>query len=1070
MNFSYIDLIENVLSKNNELRKESELKLETARKEDPTSYISGMISLLQTSEKIDIRSFATLQLRKNLSDFTESTYSNVWESITPEVQANVKTCLFNNIETEQNSIIRHQVCDAIGEIGGTLVQSKTNQWPELIPQIYQLLANSRNELIEAGLKILTTLFTYASESFKNNQADLFTIFKQGMIKEDNKIREAAIESLGSYLEVIDTPESKRFEELIPLMLETTYNLLTNDIDKGERALEVLEEIAEAEPKFFKKNFDIVFETMYKITFEKSFAESGVKRISTEFTIAIAERVPSLFKGTPKIEKLIEMIFFHMIDIEKEVTKDWEKPEEGFNDDVDEEADLEAVRFGMNGIDRLISTIGQKDMLSTLSKLVQQMLQQADWRYKHAAIMALSQVGEYLSNIEEVKPIVQLVLSYGNNENAKLRYAVCHCLGQIADDMQPEFQKELHDSVLNNLINLLYDNCPRVVSHAAAAITNFVEGMAIEDLRKYIKTLLQKSFELLGSSISIVKENCVAAISAMAEVAMLDFEPYYADSTSFLFNMLSTHHGKEYRQLRGQLIECLTLIAHAIGYEKFKTYAPSLIETMIQIQEGKMDENDPQKSYILSGWQRLCITMDKHFVPYLPRVLPSLFKLVSEVLKNQGSEDKININTSDTEEAEIAINMISVFVEQLKEEFSEYVETTTQLILPLVNFNTNENIRQASAKCLPGLISSVKSKSIETAAQVSKAFLEVLWSAAHSEYASDIIIHQINSMKDCIEEVGQKFMSPDEISNINQKIFKLLVDSDNRKTENEKFKKLEDVEKEEIELLDEDNSCEEDLHVAIAELIGVLFKTHKELMLPLVEILYKDILSKVLQSNLSDKMHKFGIFLIDDMIEFLGIELIPDKWPYLSEALLKYALDKTCFVRQAAVYGIGILAIKSKDIFGNMASSCVNTLYQALKIPKENEKEKVYGHCRDNVISALGKIIKSQSDKINLNEVIQVWLENLPLKFDKEEAIQQHDLLTDIVLLKSELILGVNGSNIPKIITCYGNILNTKKSNADINKKIKESMDKFRAENLFVTNWGEISRNLNEKQRICLEQL
>ncbi len=74
------------------------------------------------------------------------------------------------------------------------------------------------------------------------------------------------------------------------------------------------------------------------------------------------------------------------------------------------------------------------------------------------------------------------------------------------------------------------------------------------------------------------------------------------------------------------------------------------------------------------------------------------------------------------------------------------------------------------------------------------------------------------------------------------------------------------------MLEDDNDIEEDLHVALAELIGTLFKTHKELTLPLVELLYNNILSKVLQPNLSDKMHKFGIFLIDDMIEFLGIEL------------------------------------------------------------------------------------------------------------------------------------------------------------------------------------------------------
>ena len=32
--------------------------------------------------------------------------------------------------------------------------------------------------------------------------------------------------------------------------------------------------------------------------------------------------------------------------------------------------------------------------------------------------------------------------------------------------------------------------------------------------------------------------------------------------------------------------------------------------------------------------------------------------------------------------------------------------------------------------------------------------------------------------------------------------------------------------------------------------------------------------------------------------------------------------------------------------------------KALKIPINNEKPKVYSHCKDNIVAALGKIIKS----------------------------------------------------------------------------------------------------------------
>lgn len=67
-----------------------------------------------------------------------------------------------------------------------------------------------------------------------------------------------------------------------------------------------------------------------------------------------------------------------------------------------------------------------------------MIAQEDWRYKNAAIMALSQVGEYIEEVQEVKPICDLVLNFSQNKNPRIRYAVCHFMGQISDDMQPKY--------------------------------------------------------------------------------------------------------------------------------------------------------------------------------------------------------------------------------------------------------------------------------------------------------------------------------------------------------------------------------------------------------------------------------------------------------------------------------------------------------------------------------------------------------------------------------------------------------------------------------------------------------
>ncbi len=69
--------------------------------------------------------------------------------------------------------------------------------------------------------------------------------------------------------------------------------------------------------------------------------------------------------------------------------------------------------------------------------------------------------------------MQMILGFMRDSNPMLRYASCHAIGQISDDMQPKFQEVYGNAVLPELINLLNDTVPRVVSHSAAALTNFL---------------------------------------------------------------------------------------------------------------------------------------------------------------------------------------------------------------------------------------------------------------------------------------------------------------------------------------------------------------------------------------------------------------------------------------------------------------------------------------------------------------------------------------------------------------------------------------------------------------------
>lgn len=106
--------------------------------------------------------------------------------------------------------------------------------------------------------------------------------------------------------------------------------------------------------------------------------------------------------------------------------------------------------------------------------------------------------------------------------------------------------------------------------------------------------------------------------------------------------------------------------------------------------------DPQKQYVLGGWQRLCVVFGKDIGPYLPRILPGLFKLVEQIVETRikaspfdtlvdpaEGKDEVKINTFETEETDIAIAMLNVFIKEMGEFYLPYVERTTKIMLTIV---------------------------------------------------------------------------------------------------------------------------------------------------------------------------------------------------------------------------------------------------------------------------------------------------------------------------------------------------------------------------------------------------
>lgn len=180
-------------------------------------------------------------LRKQLSAFSEKNFTPSWHRISAQTATFVKNEIFVILSKEPESLVRYQICDFIGEIGGTIlnideeeaknVPQENKTWDELMQRIMELWVSKIDTMMEASLKIMTTLFTYVSDEFLKYKTDLYAIFKNGLEHNEIKIKVAAIEAMASWLEIIDSKNTKMYEDLVPLLMNTILYILAKDEDR-----------------------------------------------------------------------------------------------------------------------------------------------------------------------------------------------------------------------------------------------------------------------------------------------------------------------------------------------------------------------------------------------------------------------------------------------------------------------------------------------------------------------------------------------------------------------------------------------------------------------------------------------------------------------------------------------------------------------------------------------------------------------------------------------------------------------------------------------------------------------
>lgn len=165
--------------------------------------------------------------------------------------------------------------------------------------------------------------------------------------------------------------------------------------------------------------------------------------------------------------------------------------------------------------------------------------------------------------------------------------------------------------------------------------------------------------------------------------------------------------------------------------QFRPDANDIMTMLLKAQTSEeMTEDDPQTSYLISAWARMCRILGKDFVQYLPMVMGPVLKTASmkpEVavfdsddmnefendvdwqFVSLGEQQNFGIRTAGLEDKASACEMLVCYARELNEGFAPYAEEVVKLMVPLLKFYFHDGVRSAAAESLPYLLECAKIK-------------------------------------------------------------------------------------------------------------------------------------------------------------------------------------------------------------------------------------------------------------------------------------------------------------------------------------------------------------------------
>ncbi|KAH9996969.1 ARM repeat-containing protein [Russula compacta] len=810
-------VLSNLVLGDNEIRSNAEAVVDDRLAHRPDVYLLALTQFATRADTVEVmRSFSLVLLRRLLfrpspGPSSKSPRLTLYDRLSAQTLTAIERILLHCLLNEHIDSVRRKAVDTICDLANNSM-GRGRPWHALQAQSFAMCKNVDPSSRECAFRI----FSGCPNLVMDLQTDaVLRVHQEGLQdRQSVEVRHAALRASVSYLTSCDQHQIAQSLSLMYPMLDTLPSLPHAHLPKF---LITLTPLTTSHPQLFAPHLQVLLSFLPALIIPS--ADSGptptvarpfpgtqsftfpptpnggpqdddeldeeaeeVRKAALEFMISLSEAKPAMVRRVDGwVSAIVRGCLGGMGELRDDELSTWLDA-----DPADDPTDDTYPHVYEQALDRLACAVGGKAVLPAAFQHIPGMLASHDWKLRHAGLMAIASVAEGTSKVmqNELGKVVDLITPLFLDPYPRVRYAACHCIGQLCTDLEEVIQAQYHQQIFATLIPTLEVPEPRVHAHAAAALINFCEGVARDTLIPYLDPIVERLLKLLNPvqdgnrpTKRYVQEQAVTTLAMVADASETTFAKawHYSSIMPLLLNVLRNANTSEYRKLRAKAMECAGLIAIAVGRDVFRADAGAFVELLIRIQNSPVDPSDTMlPHYLIATWAKVCQAMGPEFEPYLPVVMPPLFRAANakadvsvygsdlededvpeskegwDIIEMDGQQ--VGIRTSAIDEKCQAFETLVIYCSTLGARFAPYLQQSLEVVLQSLRFVLHDGVREACALVLPMLVSCGKASNTIEGDMVTNVVQHVA-SVISQETDSTFLASLFKCATDCLRVWG-----------------------------------------------------------------------------------------------------------------------------------------------------------------------------------------------------------------------------------------------------------------------------------------------------------------------------